>query len=258
MNAQTKITNLLTGAVALLTLGIGAGAFVLSYDSLYATGQTYGIPAAKAWIWPLLIDGPLVVFTIALLVSQLTRAGIRLWAGLVILYTLATIGFNWSHAQPSPMGWTVATVAPMGLLLTTEALRHLAKGIIERAAAVQTLAELLDQIDQQRRALAELLSQKQGEFDRLQGQIDQASAKLEAIKGDIKACQIEQKHRSGNELTAAKLAKIAQRRDKVLSLLSEGMTPADIAGELEVTIRTIKRDITALNGAAAAVGGMTQ
>ncbi len=121
----------------------GAGAFVISYDALYATGATYGVPAANAWIWPLLIDAPLIVFTIALLVSQIMRQSARLWAGLVILYTLATIGFNLSHAIPSPLGWTVAIVAPIGLLLTTEALRHLAKTIIERQAAIDTLADLV-------------------------------------------------------------------------------------------------------------------
>jgi DNA-binding NarL/FixJ family response regulator len=45
-----------------------------------------------------------------------------------------------------------------------------------------------------------------------------------------------------------KQAKIDQRRASVLALLSEGLSPADIAGELNVTVRTIKRDITALNG----------
>lgn len=230
---NTRIVNTLTATVALMVLLIGAGAFTLSYDALYATGAAYGIPTGKAWIWPLLIDGPLVVFTVALLVSQIMRHSAKLWAGLVILYTLATVGFNLSHAQPSPLGWTVAIVAPVGLLLTTEALRHLAKNIIERQAVVSTLAELSTTVDTRRTDL-----------DKLNGQIEAARVQLQ----DIRNGQIEEISANVQDLNAARQAKMDTRRASVLSLLSEGMEPKDIANELNVTLRTIKRDITALNG----------
>lgn len=233
MTTQTRIVNGLTGTVALMVMLIGAGAFVLSYDALYATGLTHGIPADKAWIWPLLIDAPLIVFTLALLVSQIMRSSARLWAGLVILYTLATVGFNLSHAQPSPLGWTVAIVAPVGLLLTTEALRHLAKTIIERQAVVSTLAELSTTVDTRR-----------ADLDKLNGQIEAARVQLQ----DIRNGQIEEISANVQDLNAARQAKMDTRRASVLSLLSDGLSPADIANELNVTVRTIKRDITALNG----------
>lgn len=227
---NTRIVNTLTAAVGLLVLLIGAGAFVLSYDALYATGLANGIPTGKAWIWPLLIDGPLVVFTLALLAAQLTRQGIKLWAGLVILYTLATVGFNLSHAQPSPLGWTVAIVAPVGLLLTTEALRHLAKNIIERQAAVGSLAELSNQ-----------LVTRRADLDRLNGQIERAAAHLDALKSQAKSLSVQ-------ELQAARQAKIDERRDKVLELLGQELEERDIADQLGVSVKTIRRDIVALNG----------
>lgn len=230
---NTRIVNTLTAAVGLLVLLIGAGAFVLSYDALYATGLANGIPTGKAWIWPLLIDGPLVVFTLALLAAQLTRQGIKLWAGLVILYTLATVGFNLSHAHPSPLGWTVAIVAPVGLLLTTEALRHLAKNIIERAATVQTLAELSNQ-----------LVTRRADLDRLGVQIERATAHLDALKSEAKA----QMNGDLNLANEARLAKMNQRRADVLTLAQQGLTPASIADELQVSVSTVKRDLTALNG----------
>lgn len=230
---NTRIVNALTASVALMVLLIGAGAFILSYDALYATGAVHGIPTGKAWIWPLLIDGPLVVFTLALLAAQLTRQGIKLWAGLVITYTLATVGFNLSHAQPSPLGWTVAIVAPVGLLLTTEALRHLAKTIIEHAAPVQTLAELTQQVDQ-----------RAADLDRLSGQIERATAHLDALKSEAKG----QMNGNLNQANEARLAKIEQRRVEVLTLAQQGMTPAIIADQLNVSLSTVKRDLTQLNG----------
>lgn len=234
---NTRIVNTLTGTVALMVLLIGAGAFVLSYDALYATGAAHGLPPSKAWIWPLLIDAPLIVFTLALLVSQIMRHSAKLWAGLVGLYTLATVAFNLSHAQPSPLGWTVAVVAPVGLLLTTEALRHLAKTIIERQAVVSTLAELS--------FMKDTLT---ADLDRLNGQIEQTTAKLEQARSDLKAVQIQQKSVSIAEMNAAKLAKMNQRRADVLTLAQQGMTPPAIADELQVSVSTVKRDLTALNG----------
>ena len=230
---NTRIVTGLTLTVALLVLAIGAGAFVLSYDALYATGLNNGVPSTKAWIWPLLIDAPLIVFTLALLVSQILRQSAKLWASLVILYTLATVGFNLSHAQNTILGWTVAIVAPVGLLLTTEALRHLAKTIIERQAIVSSLSELAAQLDIRR-----------GDLDKLNGQIERAQAHLmDKLNG-----QIEEISANVQDMNAARQAKIDTRRASVLALLSEGLSESDIANELNVTVRTIKRDITALNG----------
>jgi DNA-binding NarL/FixJ family response regulator len=130
----------------------------------------------------------------------------------------------------------VAGVAPAGLLLTTEALRHLAKTIIERQAAVSTLAELSGQRDK----LAADVDTHRAELDKLNGQIEAARVQIDGQIGEMS--------RSVHDLNDARQVKIDQRRASVLALLSEGLAPADIAGELNVTVRTIKRDITALNG----------
>lgn len=234
---NTRIVNALTAAVALLVMLIGTGAFTLSYDALYATGAAHGIPTGKAWIWPLLIDGPLVVFTVALLVSQIMRSSAKLWAGLVILYTLATVGFNLSHAQPSPLGWTVAIVAPVGLLLTTEALRHLARNIIERAAAVQALAELTTQA-----------ATTAADLDSLNRQKERTQAELDALVTELKAGKVQQKAATVEEMNAARAAKIEARRGQVLDLLGQQVSQEEISNRLGVSVRTIRNDIRQLNG----------
>ncbi len=147
------------------------------------TALTLAVTALTAAIAA--IDAPLAVFTLALLAAQLMRQSVRLWAGLVILYTAATIFFNISHAQPSPMGWLVAIVAPVGLLLTTEALRHLAKMTIERQAAIETLTELNAQAEAMRRELSQQAEQQQQEVAKLDQAIAGKQAQLEALKADI-------------------------------------------------------------------------
>ncbi|GIK39535.1 MAG: hypothetical protein BroJett011_33680 [Chloroflexota bacterium] len=216
MNTRTRIVNSLTTTVAGMVFLIGAGAFVLSYDALYATGQSNGIPTPKAWIWPLLVDGPLVVFTLALLIAQIMRQSIRLWAGLVILYTLATIGFNLSHAQSTPLGWTVAIVAPLGLLLTTEALRHLAKIIIERQAVVASLAELTAQVDSKVIEVGKLSDQ----VDSLTVQRDALKAEVEQLKLELKSSKIGLISPSVDEMNAARRVKKLEAMDTLLTYLS--------------------------------------
>lgn len=242
MNA--KIVTGLTATVTILVFLIGAGAFVISYDSLYAIGLTNGIPTGKAWIWPLLIDAPLIVFTLALLVSQLMRQSAKLWAGLVILYTLATISFNLSHAQNTPLGWTVAIVAPIGLLLTTEALRHLAKTIIERQAIVSSMAEL-------QAACQHLINHRadlEAQADKMNATIEQKQAQLAALNADILEAKNAAKSDKITILQASKQAKIDERRATVLQLLHEGYDEKAIAEQLQKDVRTIKADIIALNG----------
>lgn len=244
---MNRIVNTLTALVAFMVLLIGAGAFTLSYDALYATGIANGMPTSKAWIWPLLIDTPLVVFTLALLTFQLLRESIRLWAGLVILFTLATIVFNLSHAQNTWLGWTVATVAPVGLLLTTEALRHLARTIIDRKAANQSLSELSRELvilTGKRDSLTGELDTLRAEVVTIAGQIEQAKAALVTAQ----AGQIGEMSRNVTELNEARQTKVNERRQGVLSLLSEGLSEDDIASHYGVSVRTIRRDIEALNG----------
>lgn len=209
---------------------IAAGAFTLSYNSLQATGQAGGIPPALAWIWPLLIDAPLIVFTLALLVSQLTRQPIRLWAGLVILYSFVTVGFNLAHAQPTPLGWTVATVAPIGLLLSTEALRHLAKGQIERAALVQSLAELCLQLETRQAELTEL----QNGIARDSVRISELKTELARLRSERKA---EQYQNIGDGTRTAAMQILAERSD------ISGAELARLLGRSDTLARRLKKEL---------------
>lgn len=246
MNAQTRIVNSLTGIVTLLVFAIGAGAFVLSYDALYATGQTHGnfIPG-KVWIFPLLIDAPLVVFTLALLVSQILRQSVKLWAGLVILYTLATIGFNLSHAQPTPLGWTIAIVAPVGLLLTTEALRHLAKNIIERQAVIDTLAEMLSKVDTRQDELNTLTLQ----CGKLSVKRDELAAQIETLKSELGALNLQQTLQPIDNLNDARQVKKQEKLNTLLSYLSSNPLASltDAAKELNTTRQTVSGYVNELS-----------
>lgn len=236
-NGIDRLIRFKTWLVALLVAAIGVIALYISYDALHKTALENGYAGARAYLWPALIDAPLVVFTLAVLVAQLMRQSVKLWAGLVIVYTVATIGFNLSHANQDALGWAVAVAAPLGLLLTTEALRHLAKVQIERYAVTVELSQMVQK-----------LKLKRQEADTLQRQIEQASDKLEKLRSDINSDISGKNHRNVADLNDARSSKMQERVNKTYQMLQEGFDKSDIAAELDVTLRTVERYITMLNG----------
>lgn len=236
-NQIDKLIKFLTWAVAALVALIGAIALYISYEALYQTALDNGYSGLRAYVWPALIDAPLIVFTLAVLLAQLMRQRVIFWAFLVVVYTVATIAFNLAHAHQTALGWAVAVAAPVGLLLTTEALRHLAKVHIERFVTLFSLSELSHQLDgmtAQRDSLTTTIEQQEEKLSDILSQ--QTEAKQATNRANVK------------EMNAAKDAKIQERREQVFTLLNLEMSQKDIAEKLGVSSATIRRDVKALNG----------
>ena len=232
-HTNNRIVNRIFWAVAIAVSLIALGSFSLSFIALYELATGNGIPALLGWIWLLIVDLSMVIYTAAILVAQLQRRGARLPIGLTIFYAVVTVTGNILHAPPTPLGWFVASLPPLSLILGTEMLRAMGHHIILHKGRVSTLAELALEIDTRR-----------AELDKLQAAIDMTNAKNSSdspafVKGDLAALD------KANE---AKTDKIAERRQQVLAMLQEGMEKADIAEALEVSVRTISRDISTLNG----------
>ena len=65
------------------TVFIAAGAFWLSFTSLADLARRSGIGAGQAWAWPLIVDGVIVVSTVAVVALAGKRAAWYPWALLV-------------------------------------------------------------------------------------------------------------------------------------------------------------------------------
>jgi hypothetical protein len=220
-------------AVALIALG----SFALSFVALLALATGNGIDPALGWIWPLIVDLSMVIYTAAILVAQLQRRGARLPIALTIFYAAVTITGNLLHAPADPVGWFVAALPPVSLVLGAEALRVMSRHIIEHGAILSSLAQLTGQEYEARRRL-----------DTVSGQISTAQARLEAIKMDIQAGQTGQNAATVTDMNAARQALIETRRGEVLARFRAGEGVGDIAAALDVSARTVKRDIKMLNG----------
>jgi uncharacterized protein DUF2637 len=107
-------------AVGVLVLA--AAAFTLSYDALHQLALDSRVRPALAWLWPVVIDGTIVVALLTVLAAKraATRAGYP-WA-LAGLFSLASVAFNIAHAPDRPVAQLVFAMAPVALVLTTHLL----------------------------------------------------------------------------------------------------------------------------------------
>jgi hypothetical protein len=103
-------------------LVLAAAAFTLSYDALHQLALDSRVRPALAWLWPVVIDGTIVVALLTVLAAK--RAAARAaypWA-LAGLFSLASVAFNIAHAPERPVAQLVFAMAPIALVLTTHLL----------------------------------------------------------------------------------------------------------------------------------------
>lgn len=130
--ARAALTSALigTGLIAL-------GAFWLSFTALTDLARKAGVPAGQAWAWPLILDGIIVVATVAVvgLVGHGGRVSAYPW---ILLLTSAGISIvaNVAHALvipdpavPAVVSAGVAAVPPATLVAAT----HLSAVLLNRS-----------------------------------------------------------------------------------------------------------------------------
>jgi hypothetical protein len=101
---------------------LAAAAFTLSYDALHQLALESRVRPGLAWMWPVVIDGTIVIALLTVLAAK--RAGARAaypWT-LAGLFSLASVAFNIAHAPDRPVARLVFAVAPVALVLTTHLL----------------------------------------------------------------------------------------------------------------------------------------
>ena len=103
-------------------LVLAAAAFTLSYDALHQLALDSRVRPALAWLWPVVIDGTIVVALLTVLAAKraTTRTGYP-WM-LAGLFSAASVAFNIAHAPDRPVAQLVFAMAPIALVLTTHLL----------------------------------------------------------------------------------------------------------------------------------------
>ena len=107
------------------TVFIAAGAFWLSFTALADLAHRAGIGEGQAWAWPLIVDGVIVVSTVAVVALAGERAAWYPWT-LLIGGAAVSVTANALHAivaadadVPAGLAAAVAAVPPVVLLAST-------------------------------------------------------------------------------------------------------------------------------------------
>jgi hypothetical protein len=264
----TKTINHLTAGLVFL---LAAGSFILSYSNLYETGLSLGLSPKLAWIWPLLVDFALIVFSLAVV-----RAGLHnertWWPWLLVgVYTVATVAFNIYHAPANLAAQIVAIVAPVSLFLSFETLMGMLKSGVRRSGLVQSIAQItaelakleglyrerqdnleaelkrvegerLAEIEANRLRLTEEIGQLESQQARLEEEVTAKAKTLDSYAQDIEAKKQELKGLTGG-LTKTYLPAnltLEQKQDLANQMASDGLTNEQIKDALGVSLATVK------------------
>ena len=132
------------------TVFIAIGAFWLSFTALADLAARSGIGAGQAWAWPLIVDGIIVVATVAVVALAGQKAAWYPWA-LLIGGAIVSVTANALHAivsadadVPAVLAAAIAAVPPVVLLAIT----HLTV-ILTRATSPETQTVMWQTIAQQ-------------------------------------------------------------------------------------------------------------
>lgn len=246
-------------SAALVILAAG----VLSFTALRDLFVSIGLFAPwLGYLFPLLFDLAEIAAAVSVFNAKLQGEEDRFAWGMVILFTILGIVANVAHAGHAYYVGTIdggqvilavffTSMFPLSVALVTHLLKHVIGRDISRRQIVTSLLDLTRQLAERTEALENIQQQQQLEVSTLENtrrQIEEARAQLREVQAAIEAGKVQQIAGNIQEMNEARQAKIEARRQDVFNLLREGFSNQEIATRLEVSERTVRNDVKALNG----------
>jgi hypothetical protein len=114
--------NLIDRAATAGVVALATGSFALSYDALHQLAVANQVPKPLAWIWPLIVDGFIIVASFAILHAVQRQLTARYPWALLVAFSALSVAFNVLHAPPTTIARLVAAVPPLTLVLSFELL----------------------------------------------------------------------------------------------------------------------------------------
>jgi hypothetical protein len=138
-NAETTIT-VLSASTVLVLAGI---AFVLSFYAVRDLAIELGSTPNLAWMYPVIIDGAIIVYSLTVLKKGLHSEKTSLDWTMIGLATAVSIGLNWAHVEYSIGVQTVlAIVPPTVLFFTFHSFMEQVNSYVRRSSLWQSVDDL--------------------------------------------------------------------------------------------------------------------
>ncbi|MGW3658386.1 DUF2637 domain-containing protein [Streptomyces sp. NPDC005151] len=118
---RTRATRVLVTAAFLVAVAaFESVGFRLSYEALHRVAVENGVTEGSAWMFPVLVDGGIVMGSIGVVRALAARRSTRPYWTVTFGFTLVSWAFNVSNAPRTAGGWAVATVAPLAQMVALE------------------------------------------------------------------------------------------------------------------------------------------
>ncbi|MCW1913074.1 DUF2637 domain-containing protein [Luteolibacter sp. GHJ8] len=117
--------DLIGRATAVMVALLGVASFALSFEALRDLAvRTGALPPKSAWIFPILVDGAAIIFSLsAFRASAVGAESDRRWHfSLVVAISLCSVCFNIAHAEKGLVPSAIAAAPPILLFLAFESL----------------------------------------------------------------------------------------------------------------------------------------
>jgi DNA-binding CsgD family transcriptional regulator len=205
---QAKAIAIVTGG---LTCGLAGAAFTLSFNSLTELAGQQGLSVPV--LFPLILEGGLITFSLTALDRQLSGQSTRWQWAMVISCSIAAATFNIIHAPSTLLARTMWAIPSVVLLLAFESFLTQLRYRVSRSTA--------NSVDN-----------------------SQSMASPQVNPDNLTPVKLSPVNRANQSMDNS----VANRRERVLAALTEGLTIGQIAEVEGVSVGTIKNDKKALNG----------
>lgn len=233
-----------------LLIFLAVGAFILSFAGMYSVAVDAGYGWLSA-LWPLVTESAVVIFSLLYLVAKLKDYENRYLMPVIVGCTILSVVFNVWHAPSDLLSRAVYALPPIFLFAAFKGYLWKIEQDTKRQGMIASLLELTRQLEERTTALEKAQAEERqlsAIAENTKRQIEEAKAELQQLQAAIEAGKVQQIAGNIQEMNEARQAKIEVRRQSVLHLLGEGLNQGQIAQELNVSPRTIRNDIAALNG----------
>ena len=190
-----KINHFISIASGLLVFFLAGSAFFLSFESLRDLADQIGVADGIAWLYPAIIDGAIIVFSLSVLRANLTGGRtVYPWI-LVSVFTLLSVVLNIIHAQKELLAQFLAAIPPVALFLSFELLLAQLKETAVRLEVQSSLDEIVREIQEKEFELEEIVRNRSQTIEKLEEEIGRLNEKKSQVKTEFNT------HSNGNSLS---------------------------------------------------------
>lgn len=259
MSKSMRFLSVFSGAMVLL---IALAAFTLSFDAIYELAITNGTDGRLAWIVPFVVDGAMVVFSVAALRATLQGERARNSWVLIGIFTTLSVVLNVAHAMQTPIGILIAVFVPVALFASFETLMAQIRATMQKISSPsvnrwrQRAKWLLGEARRRQKHVEDLQREMgvlQTAVVRLQNELATSQAPIAALQKDAKEAvamrnRIAELEQAMREKEFVPQAVGPYGRDLLRLFGDDGLTLQDVADKYGFNVSTVSRDKAKLNG----------